>query len=91
MVVESDDGTVDNDDVATGQSLVNAYKKFVISFAAGKSDVRFYVDGVRVAASTTFDMSNYSGGLQPLIQLQKTADANTDSVVIDYVKVISRR
>jgi len=91
LVVESDDGTNNNDDVATGQSLVNVYKKFVISFAAGKSDVRFYVDGVRVAASTTFDMSNYSGGLQPLIQLQKTADANTDSVVIDYVKVISRR
>ena len=91
LVVETDDGTNDNDDVATGASLVAAYKRFVIDFTGGKSDVKFYVDGVRVAASTTFDMSNYSAGLQPYVQLQKTSDTNTDSVVIDYVKIVSKR
>lgn len=91
LVVESDDGTNDNDDKATGASLSNSYKKFVISFAGGKSDVKFYVDGERVAASTTFDMSNYSSGLQPYVQIQKTADTNTDSVVIDYIKIRSKR
>lgn len=91
VVVETDDGTVNNDDVSTGQSLINAYKKFVINFAGGKSDVRFFIDGDRVAASTTFDMSNYSGAFQPFVQLQKTADSNTDSVVIDYVKIRSKR
>ena len=91
LVVETDDGTNNNDDVATGQSLVNVYRKFVINFAGGKSDVGFQVDGIPVARSTTFDMSNYSGGLQPFIQLQKTADANTDSVVIDYVKILAKR
>lgn len=91
LVVETDDGTNDNDDVATGATLGSAYKRFVIDFAGGKSDVKFYVDGARVAASTTFDMSNYSAGLQPYVQIQKTADTNTDSVVIDYIKIVSKR
>lgn len=91
LVVETDDTANNNDDVATGTTLINAYKKLVISFASGKADVRFYVDGARVAASTTFDMSNYSDGLQPYFQIQKTSDANANSVVIDYVRVQSRR
>ena len=91
IVVETDDGTNDNDDVSTGQSLSNVYRRFFIDFAGGKSNVEFQVDGTPVARSTTFDMSNYSGGLQPFIQLQKTADANTDSVVIDYVKILAKR
>lgn len=91
IVVETDDGTNDNDDVATGQSLVATYRKLVISFAAGTSDVRFFIDGARVAASTTFDMSGYTAGLQPIFQIQKTADTNTDSLSIDYIKVTSRR
>lgn len=91
VVVETDDGTNDNDDVATGQSLTNAYKRFVIDFTGGTSNVKFYIDGNRVASATTFDMSNYTSGLQPYVQLQKTADTNTDSVVIDYIKIVSKR
>lgn len=96
VVVETDDGTTDNNDVATGQTLINAYKTFKIDFTQGTSDVRFFMDNgngslVRVAAGTTFDMSGYTGSLQPFLQLQKTADTNVDSVTIDYVKVWGRR
>lgn len=91
LVVESDDGTTDKDDIATGASLSDTYKKFVIDFTGGKSNVKFYVDGVRVAASTTFDMSGYTAGLQPYVQIQKTADTNTDSVTIDYIKIEGKR
>lgn len=91
LVVESDDGTTDKDDIATGATLADTYKKFVIDFTGGKSNVKFYVDGVRVAASTTFDMSAYTAGLQPYVQIQKTADTNTDSVVIDYIKIEGKR
>ncbi|MEL6109653.1 MAG: hypothetical protein AAFU85_26895 [Planctomycetota bacterium] len=50
-----------------------------------KSNIEFYgTNGYgskrRVASGTRFDMTNYSGGLQPYIQLQKTADANTDAI-----------
>ena len=91
LVVETDDGTNDNDDKATGTTLINAYKRCVIDFTQGTSDVRFYVDGVRVASATTFDMSNYTAGLQPYIQLQKTADTNVDSVVCDYIRIDMKR
>lgn len=56
IVVETDDGTTDNDDVATGISLSTTYRRFAIEFGVGnnprnppslsqggKSDVRFYI------------------------------------------------
>jgi hypothetical protein len=82
---------IDNNDVSTGLTLGTTYREFVIDFTGGKSNVKFYVDGIRVAASTTFDMSGYSSGLQPIIQLQKAANTNVDSVVIDYISVTSKR
>lgn len=91
VYVETDDGTRDNDDVATGQTLGTSYKEFVIDFTGGKANVKFYIDGARVAASTTFDMSGYSSGLQPIVQLQKAANTNVDAVSIDYVEVVSKR
>jgi hypothetical protein len=96
VVCESDDGSNNNDDVASNQVLADSYKRFVIDFAGGKSDVKFYMDNgdgalSRVASGTTFNMSNYSAGLQPFVQIQKTSDTNTDSVVIDYIHIESNR
>ena len=91
LVVETDDGVNNNDDVATGKTLADSYKRFYIDFEGGSGNVKFSVDGDRVAGQTTFDMSNYSAGLQPFVQIQKTADANTDSVVIDFVKIVATR
>jgi hypothetical protein len=91
VYVETDDDVRNNDDVATGVTLGTTYKRFVIDFTGGKNDVKFYIDGVRVAAATTFDMSAYSAGLQPIIQLQKAANTNADACRIDYVKIVSKR
>jgi hypothetical protein len=96
VVVETDDGTTDNDDKATGQTLINAYKTFKIDFSNGTSDVRFFMDNgngslQRVASGTTFDMSGYAGSLQPFVQIQKTSDSNTDGLTIDYVKAWGKR
>jgi hypothetical protein len=91
VYLETDDGVRDNDDISSGVTLGTSYKEFVIDFTGGKSDVKFYIDGQRVGATTTFDMSGYSSGLQPLVQLQKAANANVDSVVVDYVKIVSKR
>jgi len=90
LVVETDDGTTNNDDVATGTTLINAYKQLKISFTAGKSDVRLFVDGQPVATSTTFDMSAYAGALQPLAQIQKTSNANTDGFTVKRVCIRGR-
>lgn len=91
VVVETDDGTTDNDDVATGATLATTYKRFYIDFTGGKSNVKFYIDNQRVAASTTFSMAAATGSLQPFVQIQKTATTNVDAVTVDYVKVCSKR
>lgn len=92
IVVESDDAVTDKDDIATGVSFVSGvYRKFVIDFTGGKSNVKFYIDGVRVAQSTTFDMSGYTAGFQPYFQIQKTSDNNTDAFSVDYIKILSHR
>lgn len=90
LVCESDDGTTDKDDVATGKTLSNAAKDFLISFALGKGDVRFFVDGEPVAEGTKFDMSAYTGALQPFVQLQKTADTNADGYTLEDFEIIAR-
>jgi hypothetical protein len=87
VVVETDDGTTDNDDVATGATLSTTLKLFRIEFFAGVSDIRFFIDNARVASGTTFSMSAYTGALQPFIQLQKTAATSTPSVTIAKVKI----
>jgi len=102
VVVETDDGTNDNDDVATGLTLGTTWKRFRMDFASRnttieppsvskgrKSNIEFYGcndNGSlrRVASGTRFDMSNYSSGLQPYFQIQKTSDSNTDNLDILY-------
>ena len=91
VYVETDDGTRDNDDIATGVTLGTSFKKFYIDFTGGKSNVKFYIDGQQVARSRTFDMSGYSSGLQPFFQLQKASNTNADVAIIDYVEIVSRR
>ena len=88
---ETDDGTRDVDDISSGATLGTTYKEFIIDFTGGKSNVKFYIDGARVAASQLFDMSGYSSGLQPIIQLQKAANTNVDAVSIDYVSIECKR
>ncbi len=88
IVVETDDGTNDNNDVATGKTLAATKFRFRISFERGLSDVRFYIDGDRVAAGTTFDMSSIGAtqGLQPLVQIQKASGTGVPSVTISRYK-----
>lgn len=105
LVVESDDGTNDNDDKATGQTLSTSFKRFAIDFGTGvytkeppsvsvggKGDARFYVSNARgqlerVASGTRFDLSNYTAGLQPIFQIQKASDSNTDALTILQVSI----
>lgn len=92
VVVETDDGTNDNDDKATGATLSSTLKKFTVDFTNGKSDVRFYIDDQRVAASTTFDMSNTSGQLQPFFQVHKASGTGVPAITIRkiYPVLLSR-
>jgi hypothetical protein len=91
VTVETDDNVTDTAPVSTGVALATVFKRFVIDFTGGKANVKFYIDGVRVAPSTTFVMSGYTAGLQPFIQIQKAANTNVDAVTVDYVKIVAKR
>lgn len=84
VVVETDDGTTDNDDRATGQTLASVYKALRIDFQNGLSDVRFFIDGAPVATSTTFSLASVTSGqnVQPIIQIQKASGTGVASVTI---------
>lgn len=89
VVCETDDGTTDNDDKATGTTLSSTLKKFTIDFTAGKSNVKFYIDDTRVASSTTFDMSAATGKMQPIFQIQKASGTGTPAVTVVAIDPIT--
>lgn len=84
VVVETDDGTTDYDDKATGATLSSTYKKFEIDFTNGLSDIRFLIDGDRVAAGTTFTLASITSGqnVQPFVQLHKASGTGVPAVQI---------
>lgn len=89
LVVETDDAVTDLDDKATGTTLSSTFKTLRMDFTYGLADVRFTVDGERVAASTTFDMSGLTAGLnvQPFVQVQKASGTGVPAVTIKKVKI----
>jgi len=90
VLVETDDTTNDNDDEATGVTAVaGTYNIFRIDFT-DLTDVKFYIDGVRVAGSTTFDMSNLTAAeqqMQPYFSLDRASGTGLGDLDIDYVKI----
>lgn len=92
VVCETDDGTTDYDDKATGVTLSSTFKIFRIDMTNGKSDIRFMAgDSLgnlqRVAASTTFTLAAYTGQLQPYVQVQKASGTGVPSISIRRVRI----
>ena len=83
VVVETDDGVNDDDDNATGTTLGTGYKKFLIDFTGGLSNIRFYADGSPVGTGL-FDMSRVTSGqnVQPFVQLQKASGTGVAQVTL---------
>jgi hypothetical protein len=92
--VESDDTTNNNDDVATGHTAVaGTYDIYRIDFTT-LTDVKFFINGARVASGTTFDMSNLTAGeqqMQPYFSLDKASGTGLGDINIDYIKIFSNR
>lgn len=91
LLVESDDSVTDLDDKATGLTLAAVYKNFEISFERGKTDVRFYIDGKRVAETFTFTLTTETGGLQPFFQLQKASGTGVPALTIEDFEIVYKQ
>lgn len=89
LFCESDDGVTDNDDKDTGFNLeVGSYRRYKIDFTQ-LTDVKFYaeVNGVfrRVCTTVTFDMSGYTGAVQPYARIEKSASTDVNVLRVDYI------
>jgi hypothetical protein len=88
IVVYTDDGTVDNNAVATGVTISAAATYVFRIDASNPASVKFYINGVRVAASTTFKLNSTANLLvMPLVMVAKHDGAGLGVIVVDYVKV----
>lgn len=94
LKVESDDTTNNNDDKATGITMVAGTFYVLRIDMQDLTDVKFYVDGVRVTTGTTFDMSNMSAAeqqMQPYFSQDKASGTGVGTMQIDYVTLMSDR
>lgn len=88
VLCESDDTTNDNDDVDTGIDLIADEYHFFRIDATTIADVKFYIDGQRVCAGTTFDMSNCTADeaiMQPYVSLDKAVNAEVGEMYLDKI------
>ena len=91
LLLETDDGTTDNDDKDTTLNVVSGtYYTFKIDLT-DPSDVKFFVDNQQMLSSFTFDMSAFSGRLQPYFSLDKSSGTGTAGLTIDWVRLSATR
>ena len=55
------------------------------------TDCKFYINGTRVLATTTFDFSAYSGTLTPIVHVEKASNNTTADVRVDKIQVDCER
>jgi predicted RecA/RadA family phage recombinase len=93
-------GAGDLDDKDSTLDLVNdQWARILIDFT-DSADVKFYltidddatpVDLAQVQAATTFDISNYTAGLQPAAWTHKASGSAQNILTVDYIGIIGTR
>ena len=88
IVIYTDDGTDDNDAVATGITVLAGVNHVYRIDFTDDSDVKFYIDGAGVATTTTFDLSAIASPLvQPYVNMTKHDGAGLGTLTLDYIKI----
>lgn len=88
-VIRTDDAANNSGIVSTGvTSVAGTYQVFRIDFTE-VANVKFYIDGVNVCSTTTFNMSNGANIMfQPLVVAQKVGvDAGLGILYLDYIRI----
>jgi hypothetical protein len=88
-VIRTDDTGANSGIISTALTVVvNVYHVYKIDFT-DVTNVKFFIDGARVASTTTFSMATGAAVMvQPIITSQKVGvDAGLGTALIDYVKV----
>ncbi len=88
---QSADGTTT---VAATDTLVDLVDDIYANFRIDMTDltdVKFFINGARMLSGTTFDMSNYSGRLTPIVHVGKISNNTTADVRVDRIRVSAER
>ncbi|TPL40686.1 hypothetical protein [Mesorhizobium sp. B2-4-6] len=92
ITVENDDTANETSKVATGVTLTTADWIIARIDCTDIADVRFFINGERVAASTTFNMSTVAAlALQPVARVSKGAATTVGTLQVDYVRIWQNR
>lgn len=87
ITVETDDTSNETSKVATGVTVTTADWVVGRIDCTTTTDIKFYLNGARVAESTTFNMSTVPTlALQPYARISKASSTSVGTVQIDYVK-----
>ena len=89
---EEDDAVTDTPGSTGVTAVAGTYNIFRIDCTT-QTDIKFFIDGVRVAASTTFNNASAAGNLkmQPYFGCTKTSNAAQATMVVDYIKIFQNR
>jgi len=92
VTVETDDTVHEQTTIATGTTLTaGLFATFRIDCRT-ITDVQFFINGARVAAATTFNMSQVAGLLlQPYFHIAKASGAGLGVVDVDFCRAWMRR
>jgi hypothetical protein len=94
LLLETDDGTNDESEDSTVNMVADTYLWVKIDFA-DTANVLFYTgaDGESwtARAPATFDMSNYTAGLQPMFAVLKASGTTTPTMSVDVLKIFADR
>lgn len=92
ITVEHDDTSHESSKVSTGVTLTTDDWAIGRIDCSDIADVKFFINGNRVAPATTFNMSEVPGlKLQPVARVSKGAAATVGTIQLDYVKTWMRR
>lgn len=92
--VSTDDATTDSGLITTGKTVANTEWHVYRIDLSNPASVKFYIDGVQKATSTTFSMvgaPTASVVLQPYLSVMKTNKAGVATLYVDYVRVWHNR
>lgn len=92
ITVESDDTANERTKIATGVTLTTDDWIVARIDCTNIADVKFYINGERVAEGTTFNMSAVAGlKLQPVARINKASGTGVGTVELDYFAVWQKR
>lgn len=88
LYAEQDDNSAEQT-ATTGVSLTTSDWAVLRIDCQSAADIKFYVNGVRVAASTTFAYTALTTylTLQPVVGIRKSSNSAVGTVYVDYVRV----